>query len=329
VALIYLTAVIVVLFAFCSLAVDSTVQLVKTQLQAAADAAALAGAAASAGRQHRISMPPQSALSNSADGAPVQLTSRNIQSATGDTIYHHFPPRPRAGPPCQRRPVMVTAANRRLTRQCRQLFFAPIVGKSTFDIAQVAVPRHQPVNVNAPVSAQANPWLAASLPDNGQLSQPPWHDRHAGTPGNPLQSPLLITGMPLTGGDVLTFASISGTAGARSESPAYQPDGDSGRHPLSWNLNNLHPARANWASPNVTSAHQRHHGRVPGTIPRQTSNTPLPPQLDFSTQTSRDFTRCLRAQPGLLHRPTVLSQLGRPLQQFVVPQGRHAASTWA
>jgi Flp pilus assembly protein TadG len=136
--LIYHSIVLLALLAVASLAVDyAHVQLVKSQLQSAADAAALAGAS-SLGRGDSSSTAATTAKAaaadNKADGSAVSVAASDVTLGRWDESAHVFT----AGA-APSNAVMVATARTAATSNPVALSFASIVGQKTCDAHASAV----------------------------------------------------------------------------------------------------------------------------------------------------------------------------------------------
>jgi len=145
-ALVYLTMAMVALLAFASLAVDlGRVQLVRGELQLAADAAARYGAA---GLGTGITTAEANAISaaqdNKADGAAVVLTpGTDIEFGTFNDATKTFTPYP-IGSEAGADAIRVTARRTAASGNAVPLFFARVVGRTACDVKAQSVARYQP-----------------------------------------------------------------------------------------------------------------------------------------------------------------------------------------
>ena len=145
-ALMYLTVTMVALVAFASLAVDlGRVQLVRGELQLAADAAARHGAAGlgtsiSAAQTNAVN----AARDNKADGTPVVLDpNTDVELGTFNDSTKRFTPL--SGADLSRADaVRVTAARTQARGNAVSLFFARVVGRTICDVKTESVARYQP-----------------------------------------------------------------------------------------------------------------------------------------------------------------------------------------
>jgi len=166
-AIVVLAAIfLVVMLGLIALAVDlGYIALVKTQLQAAADSAALAGAAAT--NLSRADMEAEArrfAGANTAGGRAVQLTSSDIESGTWDVASRTFTPSAQLGSA-----VRVTVRTADDTSGKTPLFFARVFGQG-------------PVGQQASAVATCNPRDIAFVIDlSGTMNNDTEPDNTSGT----------------------------------------------------------------------------------------------------------------------------------------------------
>lgn len=135
----FLVASLPVLAAFCSLGTDyARVQLVKSELRAAADAAARAGASGLSSGQ-AVSRACAAALENTADGTPVQLLTTapdgsDVVLGRWDATTATFYP---SGTPTNA--VQVTARRTTARGNATRLSFAGLIGMPTCDAQASAI----------------------------------------------------------------------------------------------------------------------------------------------------------------------------------------------
>jgi Flp pilus assembly protein TadG len=315
-SLIYITAAVVVMMAFASLGVDlGRVQMAKTELQRGADAAARYGAqglsvGSTRARDNAIAVAAQ----NMADGAAITLTNQDVQTGYWNSTTKTFTAN---GSP--RNAVRVSA--RRTGANAIPLLFGRVVGVNSCRVTSVAIGVYDPgIQIDLPVPASSNPWLAG-MPD-GTLANPspppngrrrdragPYTDSNGVYHANG-ESPAQLTGMPIVPGEALSFDAIAGTGQHGSSYEMVGPDGD----------------------PNDIEAHRAgaEHGKSSLTAPIDSvvavflddsvpSGTP-PANLDFTTPASREFSTL---SPQL--KQVFFVGDGRrsdgTIQQFVVPPG--------
>src|SRR5688572_16364082 len=132
-ALIYVLAALVAFAAFCSLAVDlGRVQLAKTELQSATDAACRYGAAAlGQGIATVRARAKDAADDNKADGTAVVLADADVEQGFWDTATKTFTAN---GAPVNA--VRVTGRRTAATGNAIPLLFASLLRKESFDLTR-------------------------------------------------------------------------------------------------------------------------------------------------------------------------------------------------
>lgn len=313
--LIYCVIAMTVLMGFCSLAVDlGRVQTTKSQLQAAADAAARYGIANIASGITTVQTCASNAASqNSADGVAVALdTTQDVEFGTWSTTSSTFTVLSGTAR-SSANAIRVTARRTSARGNAVPLLFAKVFGRDTCDVKAVAIAttaRLAETKVN--VSATSNIWLAG-MP-NGTAA-------NTGNPANnpdyaPGASPKQISGLQLVSGENLTFDSITGSANnGGSSSTTYGPDGN--LNDLGWNWGGTlygEHGKSNVAAPMNSVVAVFLDDVTPSTYPS------LPTPLLFYDQATRDFTTLA---PQL--RQTFFIGDGRTstgtVQKFTVPTG--------
>jgi Flp pilus assembly protein TadG len=310
-----------VLCALVSLGVDyGRVQLAKTELQRAADAAARYAAAGletstSQARTRAI----QAAGENRSDGAPVILQNADITFGRWNFNSRNFQPLPPANPNINA--VRINALRDPSRSNAIPLMFGAVIGKTSFSLSAVATAvYHRPVQIDLAVPASSNPWLAG-MPD-GTLANPtptstnirrdragPYTDPNGVFHPNG-ESPSQFTGAPLMPGEALNFDAIAGTGQHGPTQTVVGPDGNTQRI-------QTHRAGAEHGKSSLTAPIDSVVGVfLDDSIP----SGPTPANLDFTTAASRDFTSF---SPQL--RQVFFIGDGRTstgtVQQFIVPTG--------
>jgi uncharacterized membrane protein YgcG len=167
--LVLAAALLVVIFAFAAFAVDASyMSLVSTELQNAADAAALGGIMRLASGQDAVIQEAQdTAKANVAGGSAVSVAAEDIVFGTFDVSSRVFTPgalNPNA--------VRVTAKV-----QNQSLFFAPILGQSQFSMSRSAVAMVSPrdivfcVDLSGSMNDDTEPCWATTAINNKLASQ--------------------------------------------------------------------------------------------------------------------------------------------------------------
>jgi Flp pilus assembly protein TadG len=179
VAMIYVVVSLAVMLGFCSLAVDlGRVQVAKTELRRAADAAARAGVAQllSSGTSAAQSAAIAMAARNYCDGSAVVLTNSQVQVGIWNSSSHSFSTSGSADNITTFNAIKVMARRTQANGNPIPLVFGEIIGVPTCDIEANSIVAL--VSVTAPltqyVSAHGDPWLAGepsgtlgSMPDTG------------------------------------------------------------------------------------------------------------------------------------------------------------------
>jgi Flp pilus assembly protein TadG len=296
--IIYIAVIMVALTAMVSLAVDfGHVEVAKIELQRAADAIARYSAAGLAD-DSVVTKANTAATDNLVDGAALTLQGSDIQTGIWDSASNTFTP---------------TAVNPnavRIAAECSQVRntgiatpFAGILGRRYIDIHAVAIATYTPgVNTILTAPSSGDPWLAG-MPD--------------GTTANtfdaaPANSPAQVSGIAITPGGNLTF-SFTGHASYYPGTQPFDPDGNTG-----WIINN-YAGREHGMSQLIAPLTAVVGVFLDDTQP-DLAGAP-PPDLDFSTDASRDFATLspqLR-QPFFIGNG--LRADGVAQQKFVVPAG--------
>lgn len=321
VSIIYVTVLIVVMFGFISFAVDlGRVQLAKTELQRAADAAARFGAAGlatgtSTARDNAIA----SAAENAVDGKALELSHDHVAFGKWDSTARTFTTI--TPPSSQINAIRVTARRSSADGTGVPLLFAGVLGASAIDVGSVATAVFNPaISIDLPVPASSNPWLAG-MPD-GTLANPtppkstvrrdqagPYTDP-AGVFHPNGESPAQLTGMSITPGTALNFDAIAGTGQHGPTQTIVGPDGNTAKI-------QAHKAGAEHGKSSLKAPIDAVVGVfLDDDVP---SGSP-PPDLDFSTESSRDFTSLSPQLKQVFFIGDGKTSSGA-VQQFTVPQG--------
>ncbi|HVT91034.1 MAG TPA: TadG family pilus assembly protein [Tepidisphaeraceae bacterium] len=232
-AIIYMLVYMMVLSAFCSLAVDlGRVQLAKTELRRAADGAARAGAAGiPTDTATATSLALQYAALNKVDGTPLSLNaSQDIEYGRWDTAAKTFTVKSDPSD-SSINAIHVTARRTAKRGNAIPMLFISLLGFRQCDVnAESIVMVIPPIHVDQFVPADANPFLAG-MPAGTKASKINPSPRKipdiAGTASDPKNSPLAVA-LGISGGATYTFDSIDGTARHDPGLNYYNPDGDTG-----------------------------------------------------------------------------------------------------
>ncbi len=140
-AVVYFLVMWTALIAFCSLAVDfGRVQMVKEQLQCAADAAARAGlvnlaTSVSAAQTAAVNV----AAANTVDGAAVTIATTDVAFGYWNPVAQTFTVATTAATQLAANAVQVTASRTAAKTNAVPLLFASIVGRGTCDVHSTAI----------------------------------------------------------------------------------------------------------------------------------------------------------------------------------------------
>jgi hypothetical protein len=325
VAAVYLVVAMVAMFAVCSLGADlGRVQVVKTELRRAADAAARAGASVllTSGSSTARDRARSTAALNKADGQPIVLNpSTDVEFGTWDAKTKRFT-KLSGFDLSKADTIRVVAGRTTRSGNAVPLAFGQMIGKGKCDVsAEAIVMVVAPVNVNETVQATANPFLAG-MPKGSVASLNNPHDSpdYAGDAKNPRQSPFPVKGMPLVAGAALTFDSIAGTARHDPSLPYFSPDGE---------LSDI--GRNTNGSENGISDLTAPINALVGVFltDEQPNRSAAPKALDFRSPTSREFSTLQPQLKQLFFIGDGKTKDGRP-QEFIVPEGatRLYLATW-
>ena len=305
------------MFGFGSMAVDwGRVQLAKSQLQHAADAAARFGAIglendSATARANAIAVAAQ----NLADGTPVALDpALDISFGSWDSTTHKFTAAA-AGAEDSATTVKVTA--RRLASRGNPipLMLAQVLGYKSCDVSVTSIAvytRGQQTQMD--VSSNSNPWLSG-MP-YGTVANPgnPHNNPdYAGNASDPKQSPVQVTSVPIVPGKLMSFDSINGGANNFNTRTLFTPDGNT-----AWLTDNL--LGAEHGHSDVFAPINAVMGVFLGPGNPETDGVSVPPNLDFSSPGARNFQTLSPQLKQVFFIGDGRSDDGST-QTFVVPQG--------
>ncbi len=327
----------VVMIGFCSFAVDfGRCQMVKTELRRGADAAARAAVAnLASGTTATQNAAYNMAILNKADGSTITISKTNDVQFLNWVSKSNFT-------------VVASAAQANAVRvYCRRtvttgnpvnLMFASLLGFHSVDITTYATALFHTQTTTQYVSAFSNPWLAGE-PNGTQASQPdpawrgqnvnpdhPWEYDIAGSvgghnaAGEAYTSPVQVT-VSVVPGATIQLTNVSGIAGNDWQYGSYaSADGV--------NQNN---GRTTTISDDDASNNISEHGMSDAIMPKNSlnavflnNNVPdgqtVPPVLDFSTQTARDYSKISPLVQQVFYTGTGLTSSGSQ-QSITVPAG--------
>lgn len=324
-SLIYGVALMVVLCGFASFAIDfGRVEMVRTELQRAADGAARYGAANLYNVLYGVSAATNTAIAsakeNNVNGKPCVLNASDVVIGKWNSTKHKFTA---SSDLTKANAVQVT------TRATVALPFATVVGKSSIELSATSVVYVVPGNQQTySVPATSNPFLAG-MPNGSvaSVNNPHANPDYAGSHYYPKTkktvnaSPIAASNFTLTSGQTLTFDGINGNAtNDYNDSNTYTADGNTGS--IQSNSAGSENGIANCTAPLnclvgvfLTDA--------------QPSNSSAPASLNFSTASSRDFATLSPKVKQLFFVGDGRTSNG-DVQQFVVPEGatRLFVGTW-
>jgi hypothetical protein len=296
--MVYSIVALTALVGLCSLAVDlGRAQVAKIQLQRAADGIARYAAqglpTSTAGTNALVA-----AADNTVDGSPLTVLASDVTTGTWDSVASTFTAgtfNPNA--------VRVNAYRTQSRGTAIPLLFAKIIGQSSIDIHATSIAIYSggsSTTVVAPSSG--DPWLAG-MP-NGTTA-----NTYDAAPAN---SPALVNGVTITPGATLNF-SFTGHASYYPGTQPFDPDGNTG-----WIIYNYAGREHGMSQLNAPLT------AVVGvfldnTQPDQNGNPP--PDLDFSSDASRDFATLAPQLRQPFFIGNGLREDGITMQNFVVPAG--------
>lgn len=303
-ALVYVTLGMVVLIGFASLAVDyARVQLVKGELQAAADAAARHAVTGlrtdtNTAKANAIAAAQQ----NTAAGSAVTLDSKDdIEFGVWDSNSRSFN--------VLNGSWQASATAVRITARCDakrgsgvNTIFAGLFGISNFNVSAVAIGAISK-DYTFTVPATGCPWLAG-MP-NGTHIAGAGQGVYA-----PQNSPTPVTSVPIVPGGILNFRNTNGVTGDTATGKSYGLDGDPGR-------TTIKQVTANGINSTTAPLNALMGIFLDDTAP---NTTPAAAALDFSTNASRDFKTLSPKLKQVFFIGDGLDS-NKTLQDFVVPTG--------
>jgi hypothetical protein len=302
-ASIYLLVIFTALMGVASLAVDfGRVEVARSELQRAADAAARAGAAALDQDYNAVKSQARAfASANLADGTPVILKDQDIEIGIwkNNKFYKN-------GNPDDINAVRITAQRTSDRGNAIPLLLGRAVGPAFCDAKVVAIAMvHPRIEYTFSVPGTSDPYLAGMPPGTNASTTD-----YAGTTDDPKQSPLLVQGIPIIPGTTINF-SFTGAVRNNPNYNNYDPDGN-----LSWILN--HDNRAENGIADVRMPINALLGVFLNDD--QPNRTAAPDGLDFSSDDSRDFDALSPKIKQPFFIGDGLNSAGR-VQQFIVPPG--------
>jgi Flp pilus assembly protein TadG len=339
-ALVYVTLIMLLLMGFVSMAADlGRVQLAQTELQLATDSAARYGALGLQnilwGTSAAASNAAIAGLDNKVDGSPLVIDqTKDVQIGFWNTSTHTFTV---VSDPTTANAVRVTGVRSAARGTAVPLTFLRALGRSTFDISASSIAMLTPgASINMTIPATSNPFLSGqpagvSASNGNPHNDPDWSANSPNPPSNlggvhiEASPPIIPNGIPITAGSSMTFDGINGGATNDYTDPnRYTADGNIGGEPAAINTVGNEHGIANMKAPINSLVGLFIDNNVPGT----TGET-VPPNLDFSTTASRNFTTLSPKLNQLFFIGDGRTDSG-DVQEFVVPIGakRLIIATW-
>lgn len=330
VAIIYIVVAMAVMLGFCSLAVDlGRVQVAKTELRRAADAAARAACAnLSNGSSQTKNAAVVMAALNNCDGTPIQID-KNLDITflqwNGPNNYTVV------GTAAQANAVRVHCHRTAADGNPIPLMFASILGPKSCDVNATATAALNATSATQFISAFSNPWLAgepqgtlASIPDpNYKSAEHPWKYDIAGPPGGfaasgePYESPVQVA-LSVTPGSTITITNVTGLINNDfTRAPTYDATGHSGVTQYIYNDDASNGVGEHGISDLWTPIDSMIGVFLTDKVP---DNNPTPPVLDFSTQSARDYAALSPKVQQTFYAGDGQTSSGNQ-QSFVVPSG--------
>lgn len=300
ISLVYAVLVMVALLGLCSFAVDyGRMRVARTQLQMAADAAAMYGIT---GIKTSIATAQSRAVSaaadNKSDGTSVALSTNDIELGTWD-------PGTRTFTALAGNARLGATAMRVTTRTDVPTVFAAALGRNSISIQTSAIATLGRA-FNPQVNAVACPWLAG-MPNGSSVAASGGNTQASVAPA---QSPYAVSGLNITPGEHLTIRLSNGTTGWGDGSAGqFGPDGDT-----SWIVQQAAANGINTTQAPIGSLVGIFlDNRAPNTFAQGTAG-------NFSTAASRDFTVLNPPLKQVFFIGDGVNSSG-VLQDFVVPTG--------
>jgi Flp pilus assembly protein TadG len=271
----------VIFSAFVSLGVDvGRMQLIKTELQQAADASARYGAmglknvldSTSAAQANACAVAAQ----NTADGTPVILDpQQDVELVNWNAVSKTYTV---VNDPLSANAVRVTARRTMERGNATALVFGRLIGMPSCDAKATAICiLNAGASADIDVAATSNPFLAG-MPNGSSASL---NNPHNSPDYAPAQSPQQAS-LSLSPGSTLTFDGVNGGANNYHTAVRYTADGNTTQ--IISNSNGSENGIANMIGAPINSL-------VGVFLGNNSSAGKTPPtSLDFTTTTSRDFT---------------------------------------
>ncbi len=315
-AAVYTIIVMTVMIGFASLAVDvGRVEVAKTQLQTAADAAARQAAlvvnSQVSGQWAAPAAAAAAAARNLCDGTPVVLnTSADVDMGYWTDANRTFVV---VADPTVANAIRVTARRSAARGTGIPLLFAQILGRPTCDVQAQSIALLVPGSLDTPtVAAHGNPWLTGQPPNvsasnNNPDNAPDWS---AGTSGQ-VNCSTAQANLAFVAGDTITFDGVTGTVA--NDPPGTMRTAEGNAAHITDNYDGAEHGLSDLNCPICALVGVFISDATPGAAA-------APPELDFSSASSREFTS-LSPQ---LYQTFFIGDgqtSGGTVQRFIVPAG--------
>jgi Flp pilus assembly protein TadG len=319
--ILYAAVGMIALCGMVSLGVDvGRVQIARSQLQAAADAAARYGVT---GVKHEINdvnasegMARALLRENKIDASYLLDTQSTVEYGEWSTSTRKFKNKNETE---KRNAVRVTVRCNAATGTAIPLVFGTLIGKPTQDITATAVAMIEDNSLanedehyqQRYVPATSNLWLSGMPAGTlASVGNPHNNPDYADSGSTRRQSPVLFADLSLRGGSTLTFDGVNGGANNLSSSVLYNGDGNTGN--VVQNLTGSEHSKSNINAP-INSV-------IAVFLDDNTPSGAAPASLNFSTDSSRDFST-LSPKLNQVFFIGDGRRANGDIQQFVIPSG--------
>lgn len=304
-AVLYFSIALAALMGVASLAVDfGRVQNVKSELRAAADAAARQAAIGlNISVAEAKTRATQAVADNKADGQAIPFdVNADLEFGTWEPSTKTFSVLT-GNLQSSATAVRVTLRRTKARNNPVPLTFARVVGKNDLDVAAEAIATRGQV-IEPTVNAAACPWLAG-MPNGSQVAPYGGNPKPAVAPQH---SPLLVSGLPLIPGSQISFRQTTGMT-SYADAGWYNADGNTGWIVRQNPVNGINATKA----PLNSLVGIFLDDRAPNTYA-------MAPELNFSTPASRDYTTLSPQLKQVFFIGDGVNSAGQ-LQKITVPAG--------
>lgn len=172
------------IFAFAAFSIDvGRICLVKTQMQIAADAAALAGARASGDPATTRSNAVAAAAQNFADGTAVSITASNVELGNWDDSKWTFTTLTGSAE-SSANAVRVTCSRTAGSKNATPLFLAPLIGHKTADLSVSSIAKMKPGRCGLIIGLSFVTMSSSSHTDSYKSASGAYDPKNAGSAGH-------------------------------------------------------------------------------------------------------------------------------------------------